>query len=71
MMKVSVNITMIEFSLDLLKFLKFITILKILKNSKNLSPIDFGATYPKNLLELIEKNVIQNQKFYNTLIWEK
>ena len=56
---------------ELLKFLKFITILKILKNNKHLSPIDFGATYPKNLLELIEKNVSQHQKFYNTLIWEK
>jgi hypothetical protein len=54
---------------ELLKFLKFITILKILKknNKNNLNPSDFGANYPKKLLDYIEKYVNFLQKKYNTL----
>ena len=54
---------------ELLKFLKFITILKILKknNKNNLNPNDLGASYPKKLLEYIEKYVNYLQKIYNKL----
>ena len=55
---------------ELLKFLKFITMLRVLReNKQNLTPLDFGAKYPKLLLELIEKNVTSLQKLYNTIIY--
>ena len=55
---------------ELLKFLKFITMLKVLReNKQNLTPPDFGAKYPKQLLDLIDKNVTSLQKLYNTIIY--
>jgi len=55
---------------ELLKFLKFITMLRVLReNKQNLTPLDFGAKYPKNLLNLIDKNVKSLQKLYNTIIY--
>lgn len=55
---------------ELLKFLKFITMLRVLReNKQNLTPLDFGAKYPKLLLELIDKNVTSLQKLYNTIIY--
>ena len=52
------------------KFLKFATIFKTLYNSEKrfVSPTNYGASYPKKLLPLVEIEVFNLQKSYNQLV---